>query len=137
MIYEILNEQGDVVNTIDADQEFMSAQFPSGNYREVAPPPPPPPPPPPVYQWYIDIGPFFDRFGAAKMAVLTSTDPGVKALLADINIRKWIDLKHPSVAQGLAYIGSKITAVTPALQQAIMTTPVTAEENLALRKLYF
>lgn len=105
----------------------------------VAPPAPPAPPPPepPEWEWYIDIGPFFDRFGAAKMAVLTSTDPGVRALLADIQIRKWIDLQNPSVAQGVAYIGSVIPAVDAAAQAAILTTPVLLADNLALRKLYF
>ena len=40
-------------------------------------------PAPPVAdpaEWFIDLGPFYDRFGAAKMAVLTSTDAGVKAI---------------------------------------------------------
>jgi hypothetical protein len=97
----------------------------------------PPLPAPPVWVWYIDIGPFFDRFGAAKMAVLTSTDPGVRALLADIQIRKWIDLQNASVAQGVAYIGSVIPAVDAATQSAILTTPVSLADNLALRKLYF
>ena len=77
-------------------------------------------------QWLIDIGPFYDRFGSAKMSVLTSPDPSLKAVLTDINIRKWIDLKLPSVAQGLAYVGAVVAAVTPALQSAILTTPLAA-----------
>ncbi len=87
--------------------------------------------------WFIDLGPFFDRFGAAKMAVLTSADVGVKALIADIQIRKWIDLQRADVAAGLAYIGSVVPSLTPALQTTILTTHVTQEENLALRRLYF
>ena len=87
--------------------------------------------------WLIDIGPFFDRFGSAKMAVLTSADAGVKAILSDLQVRKWIDLQRADVGQGLAYVGSKVPSVTAALQTAILTTPVAAEENLALRKLYF
>ena len=100
----------------------------------------PSPPAPPVAdpaEWFIDLGPFHDRFGAAKMAVLTSTDAGVKAIMADVQIRKWIDLQRADVASSLAYIGSVVAALTPAIQTAILTTPVTAEENLALRKLYF
>lgn len=88
-------------------------------------------------EWFIDLGPFFDRFDTAKMAVLTSADAGVKALVADIQIRKWIDLKRADVAAGLAYIGSVVPSLTPALQTAILTTPVAFEENLALRRLYF
>ena len=85
----------------------------------------------------IDLGPFYDRFGAAKMAVLTSADVGVKAIIADLNIRKWVDLQRADVASGLAYVGSKVPSVDAALQSAILTTPVGAEENRALRKLYF
>lgn len=132
MIYEILDGQI-VVNTIVADADFMAANYPQGNYREVAESPAPAP----VWEWYIDIGPFYDRFGAAKMAVLTSPDAGLKAILADLNIRKWVDLERTDVAQALAYVGSVVPAVTPALQTAILRTPVADIENLALRKLYF
>ena len=99
------------------------------------------PPVPPVVvdpcEWLIDIGPFYDRFGSAKMAVLTSADAGVKAIMADVAIRKWIDLQRTDVASSLAYIGSKVPSVDAALQTAILTTPVSADENRALRKLYF
>lgn len=98
---------------------------------------PAPAPTEPEWAWYIDIGPFFDRFDAAKMAVLTSTDAGVKAILADTQVRKWIDLQRADVAQSVVYIGTVVAAVTPALQTAILTTPVSSEENLALRKQFF
>lgn len=95
------------------------------------------PQPAPVWEWLIDIGPFFDRFGAAKMAVLTSADSGVQAVLKDTQIRKWLDLKLPEVAQSVAYVGTKVPAVTAELQDTILNTPVAPAENLALRKLYF
>lgn len=99
------------------------------------------PPVPPVVvdpcEWLIDLGPFYDRFGSAKMAVLTSADAGVKAIMADVAIRKWIDLQRTDVASSLAYIGSKVPSVDAALQTAILTTPVSADENRALRKQYF
>jgi hypothetical protein len=136
MIYEILNAQGDVVNTIDANQSFVEEQYPN-RWRIASNQPPESPQPSPVWAWYIDIGPFFDRFGPAKMAVLTSNDAGVQAILKDTQIRKWLDLKLPEVAQSVAYVGSKVPAVTPALQQSILNTPVQDAENLALRKLYF
>lgn len=94
-------------------------------------------PPADPCQWLLDLGPFYDRFGAAKMAVLTSTDPGVVAIRADVSIRKWVDLTRQDVADALAYIGSKVPALTPALQAAILTTPVSTAENQALRTLYF
>lgn len=97
----------------------------------------PQPVPAQPWEWLIDIGPFFDRFGAAKMAVLTSADAGVQAILKDVQIRKWLDLKLPELAQSVAYVGTKVPAVTAELQTAILTTAVAPAENLALRKLYF
>ena len=104
----------------------------------VAPTPTTPEPQPvPVWEWLIDIGAFFDRFGAAKMAVLTSSDVGVQAILKDTQIRKWLDLKLPEIASALAYVGTKVPSVTQELQESILNTPVKEKENLALRKLYF
>lgn len=104
----------------------------------VAPlPPTTEPQPAPAWEWYIDIGPFFDRFGTAKMAVLTSSDGGVQAILKDTQVRKWLDLKLPEIASAVAYIGTKVPALTAELQQSILNTPVEEKENLALRKLYF
>ena len=91
----------------------------------------------PPWEWLIDIGPFFDRFGAAKMAVLTSTDAGVQAIIKDTQVRKWLDLKLHEIASALAYIGTKVPAATQGLQQSILNTPVVETENPALKKLYF
>lgn len=135
MIYEILDTQGNVENTIVADEQFMLDHYPEGNYRQVTDTPVQVPAQP--WEWLIDLGTFFDRFGAAKMAVLTSSDAGVQAILKDTQVRKWIDLKHPDVASSIAYIGTKVPALTANLQSAILNTPVAEHENLALRKLYF
>ena len=102
MIYEIIDPQGNVENTIVADAEFMQVNYPNGSYRLVQDTPAPVPAQP--WEWLIDIGAFFDRFGAAKMAVLTSADPGVQAIIKDTQIRKWIALNLPEVTQSISYI---------------------------------
>ena len=135
MIYEILDAQGNIENTIVADEQFMLEHYPEGNYRQV--PDTPEQAPAPAWEWFIDIGPFFDRFGAAKMAVLTSSDVGVQAIIKDTQVRKWLDLKLPELASALAYVGTKVPSVPQELQQSILNTPVAETENLALRKLYF
>ncbi len=95
-------------------------------------------PPADPCEWLIDVGPFFDRFGAAKMAVLTSTHPIAKAVVLDAQVRKWIDLEREDVAEGIdALITIPIAGVDEALKTSILTTPVEAEENRALRKVYF
>ena len=134
-VIEILNDESEVINTIVASEEYAEATYP-GRWRVVETPEPPAPTPP-EWEWYIDIGPFFDRFGSAKLAVLTSTNPGVQAILKDTQVRKWMDLKLPEIAQSVDYVASVVPAVTPELKEAILTTPVAEHENLALRKLYF
>ena len=134
-VIEILNDESEVINTIVASEEYAEAAYP-GRWRVVETPEPPAPTPP-VWEWYIDIGPFFDRFCAAKMPVLTSADVGVQAILKDTQVRKWLDLKLPEIVQSVDYVASVVPAVTPELKEAILTTPVAEHENLALRKLYF
>lgn len=139
---EQITAEWDHIERIDTPQEValgvgIGWGFNGTNF--IAPPasPAPEPEPPKPYANFIDLGPFYDRFGATKMAVLTSQDAGVKAIIADLNIRKWVDLQRADVAQALQYVGSVVTSVTTALQTQILTSPVLPEENLALRKLYF
>ena len=100
--------------------------------------PEPPAPTPSPTDWLIDIGPFFDRFGAAKMPLLMSTNTTVQALVKDLQVRKWIDLQRPDVATGIdALIALGVPGMTAELKTAILTTPPTAEENFALKKVYF
>ena len=135
-VIEILNDEQQVVDAIIATEEFAEASYP-GKWRLADDQPQPEPTPTQVWEWYIDVGPFFDRFGSAKLAVLTSTNPGVQAILKDTQVRKWLDLKLPEIAQSVDYVASVVPAVTPELKEAILTTPVAEHENLALRKLYF
>lgn len=125
-----INSTGQV---IIADLNFVTAHHPN-DFTEVIEPAPVVVDP---CEWLIDVGPFFDRFGAAKLAVLTSADATVKAILQDIQVRKWIDLERADVASSLAYVGTKVPSVDAALQAAILNTPVDPVDNLALRKLYF
>ena len=133
---DILDGAGTVINTILATEDFAHQHYP-GKWRLSENQPQPEPTPAPEWEWYIDIGPFFDRFGSAKLAVLTSTNPGVQAILKDTQVRKWLDLKLPEIAQTVDYVASVVPAMTPELKKAILTTPVAEHENLALRKLYF
>ena len=134
-VIEILNDESEVINTIVASEECAEATYP-GRWRVVETPEPPAPAAP-EWEWYIDIGPFFDRFGAAKMPVLTSADVGVQAIIKDTQVRKWIDLNLPEIEQSVQYIASKIPELTAELQDQIINTKPAEHENLALRKLYF
>ena len=66
MIYQILNGET-VTNTIVADPEFMQAQYPEGNYREVPEPPAPD-------TWVITRNAFQNRFPMTANGVSTKYD---------------------------------------------------------------
>lgn len=69
MIYEVLNGET-VINTIVADPEFMAANYPDGNYREVPEPPAPPAPD----TWVITRNAFQNRFPLTANGVSTKYD---------------------------------------------------------------
>ncbi|MDA8522301.1 hypothetical protein [Acidovorax sp. NCPPB 4044] len=74
----------------------------------------------------ISVGAFYDRFGAAKWAILADETPTVRAVVRDASVRKWIDLDNPDLPAGLAILhdaGHDIDA------QAIVGQPVAAEER--------
>lgn len=82
--FHILNEGGDIVRTIIADEAFMQANH-AGSYAP----------------------------------------------------RKWVDLQRPDVIAGVNAIAALVPAVTPAIAAAVLTTPVSAEENRAMRRQFF
>ena len=132
--YAIKNQNGEVVNTVVADEDFVQANYPG--LWELVPDDVPAPVVNPT-EWLINVGPFFDRFGPAKLAVLAHTDPLVQALIKDLQVRVWIDLQRADVAQGIDLLISKgVPGVNAALKTAILTTPVAPDENLVLRREY-
>ena len=84
------------------------------------------PPPPPPAQRHISVGAFFDRFGAAKWEVLSSTDPLVQAMVRDASVRTFIDLDRPDLLQGLQLVQSKGFAIDP---QAIVSVEIQPSER--------
>lgn len=43
-------------------------------------------------RWRIYVGSFFDRFGTAKLAILSDPDPVVQAAIKDASVRNYVDL---------------------------------------------
>lgn len=83
----------------------------------------------PQLKW-IDVGPFYDRFGTAKMTLLMSTNPVAVALRNDSLVRKYIDLGSPALSAGLTALAAQgIAGVDNALRTSILTTPTTEAER--------
>lgn len=90
----------------------------------------------------IDIGPFLDRFDnfvpGTKLALLSHSNATVQGIIKDVLARKWITLSRPNVAAAIdILIALAIPNVTIALKNYIINTPVSTEENWALKKMYF
>jgi len=84
----------------------------------------------------IDVGPFFDRFGLAKLAVLACEHRTVEAIVRDTTVRKWIDLARPDVVQALDALVAYVPEVTAEIRANVLRVPVAPAENLALRTAY-
>lgn len=81
--------------------------------------------PPP--RWRIDVGAFHDRFGTAKLAILSDPDPIIQALIKDISIRKYVALteRRMELLQAMTYIASRGHNIDPI---AILDTEPTVDE---------
>lgn len=123
MIYEILDAEGNVTNTIVADPEFVTANYPDGNYREM--PEPPAPEPTPELR-HISVGAFYDRFGDQKWPILSSTDPAVQGLIKDTQVRKWIDLDNAQLPAALDMLLAK---GFPIDKDAVLNAPIQPNER--------
>lgn len=74
----------------------------------------------PRYFW-LDVGPFFDRFGAKALAITGSTDPQVQGLVTLLLPRKYVDLKRADlpgmldvlVSKGVITAGDKTVVLSP------------------------
>lgn len=96
--------------------EWDGMSLATHDHTPFTPPPPDAPPEPvlPAAAWYINVGPFFDRFGAWKLPTLSSTDPVVQAVIKDCSVRKYIDLKgrRAELTQVIGLLQSKGFAVS-------------------------
>lgn len=73
----------------------------------------------------ISVGAFYDRFGAAKWAILADESPQVRAVVRDASVRSFIDLDNPDLPAGLAILQAAGHDIDPA---AIIDAPVLPAE---------
>ena len=116
-------ENGVVVNTIEASEEFAEEHYP-GAWRIAADQNPPDVVT--TQPHHITVGAFYDRFGAAKWNILADTNPSVQAVIKDSSVRKYIDLDNPDLPAGLAFIQSAGHDIDPA---AILGDPIEDKER--------
>lgn len=135
MRIEILDGET-VINTIEADEAFAEAHFP-GAWRVAVQDHEPVEDP---RLWWMDVGPFYDRFGSDALAIAASDHGACRAVQTLTGVRKYIDLKDPRVAAmiDMLILTAQPTAqpwapgsgpMTPEKKAAILTTPTTEYER--------
>ena len=129
MPYEILDENGDVVNTIVADLAFVKEHFP-GKFRELIIPPTPP-----VETWTLSKRAFKARFPrekwiAAKTAAASS--PTLADFFEDFELSSYIDVTNPVTVASVTALTAPGTPVefrlTEAEVNAILNVPAATDE---------
>jgi hypothetical protein len=129
MIYDILNDSGEVINTIVADEAFVQAQYP-GRYRFVADEREP-------LQLQIPLPPVI-----TKVAMISRFTPQeyvgvVGATKTDVEVQAWydlfqaanvVDLSDQRTIAGInSFVGKNL--LTQARADAILTDPVQDSER--------
>ena len=149
-----LIQGGQVVNIIEADADFIDSlqgfdaavahdQAQIGwawDGQQLHAPLLAPPAPPDPRLWWIDVGPFYDRFGPDALAIAASDHGACKAVQTLTGVRKYVDLKDPRIGQMIDMLiamnqpdaqtfapGSG--PMTPAKKAAILDTPTTEYER--------
>jgi hypothetical protein len=124
MIYEILNDAGEVINTIVAEEWFVEQNYP-GHYRLVGPEPQP----------YIEpiitkVAFRFRMTDAEYVGILSAakTDVEVASWVETFNMVSTIDLDNQRTKDGMANLVSK-NLLTQARADEILTAPVQPGER--------
>lgn len=124
MIYEILDDNGNVINTINADEAFVEENYP-GHYREV-----PFVQPAPIPTWIITKLSMISRFTNAEYVGILS------AQKTDVTVQAWYDafyaatnvnLQDQRTIDGLKFLVGK-NLLTQARADEILTTPAAQNE---------
>lgn len=123
MKYEILDDNGNVINTIIADEAFVKEHYP-GRYRAI-----PEPPPPPVF--IITKLAMISRFTNAEyvgVVAATKTDAAVQAWYDTFQAASKVDLKDQRCIDGVNFLVSK-NLLTADRANLILTTPALPNET--------
>jgi hypothetical protein len=90
-------------------------------------------------RWYslIDIGPFMDRFGPAKYAIMKSKNEDVQVIFEDMRARKYIDVTGAAAVQGVNALLALVPEMTHQIAANALSLPIRNDENYALRMDYF
>lgn len=123
MIYEILDDSGNVINTIVADEIFVNQHHPN-RYRLVPEPPPPP-------KWIVTKVAFRFRLTDLEYTSILAaakTDVEVQAWYETFNMVQSLDLSSERTIDGVTKLVSK-GLLTQDRADTILKTPAEPNES--------
>ena len=135
MIYEILDENDNVINTIVAEEDYMLSQYPEGNYREkeIQAEIPSEPPVAPVTK--ITRLAFLNRFTDAEAIALDLASIGatvqaasIRRYMSKVNAAEFIDLSRTDTRDGVMALESA-GLIAEGRGTIILDTPVADSEK--------
>ena len=122
MIYQILDDKGNVINTIVADEEFVQKEYP-GHYRQL-------PDPVPTPTWVITKVAMISRFTPQEYVGIvgaTKTDVEVQAWYDLFQAASKVDLQDQRTIAGIESLVPKNLLTQPRATE-ILTTPAQPNE---------
>lgn len=78
--------------------------------------------------WWLDVGPFFDRFGAKSLSITSSADAQVQGIVTLCMPRQYIDLKRADLPAMLDVLVAK-SLITAGEKAAVLAGPTTDYER--------
>lgn len=127
MIYQILDDQGSVINTIVASPEFVEEQYP-GKYVLVGPDPAPSQPVEPNIITKIAMITRFTDAEFVGVLAAAKTDVEVEGWYARFSAASTINLDDQRTKDGIAMLVNK-NLLTQARADAILNDPVQPEDQ--------
>ena len=80
-------------------------------------------------KWRIHVGSFFDRFGGAKLPILSSDNALVQAMITDSSVRQYIGLyeRRTELTQMLDLLQTLVSGISLDVNAILDTEPTEAE----------
>lgn len=121
IIYQILDDAGNIINTINADESFVQENYP-GRWKAVFEPD--------IQTWVITKLAMISRFTNNEyinIVTATKTDPAVQAWYDMFQVTNTVNLKDKRCIDGVNFLVSK-NLLTQTRADEILTTPAQPNE---------
>lgn len=118
MLFEILDDSGNIINTIIADEEFVNRVYPD-KYRVIEEPIIDTPQKITLTKLQFNNLFTFDELVAIEIAA--ETNPGIRVFKTQLTLADYVDLTNPNTISGVNYLVSQ-NVITQERADTILST---------------